>query len=181
MKRLRAHLTYANVISSLCLVLILGGGTAYAASHLLPKNSVGAKQIKLGAITPAKLAKSTVSTLAGIPGPKGATGATGARGATGPQGTAGAPGAAGANGATKVQVQVGPESTPSEVHCPAGQVAVGGGGTVANAESFLWASEPLVGTAPPVAGQTPNGWFAGAEDAAGVEQPATAYVICASP
>jgi hypothetical protein len=30
MRNLRAHATYANVISTLCLVLIVGGGTAYA-------------------------------------------------------------------------------------------------------------------------------------------------------
>ena len=41
MRTLRDKLTYANVISTLCLFILLGGG-AYAASQL-PKNSVGAE------------------------------------------------------------------------------------------------------------------------------------------
>jgi hypothetical protein len=175
MKRLRAQITYANVISTLCLVLLLGGGTAYAATQMLPKNSVGAKQIKKGSITPAKLAASALTALAGSPGPRGATGP---QGAPGTPGTAGAPGAP---GATKVSVQLGPEGIRSYAHCPSGQVAVGGGGDVANEESFLWSSEPIVGTEAAQAGQTPNGWFAAAEDATGTEQPVTAYVVCASP
>jgi len=31
-ERLRSHLTYANVISTLCLFLVLGGGSAVALS-----------------------------------------------------------------------------------------------------------------------------------------------------
>jgi hypothetical protein len=30
MRRVRSHLTYANVISTICLFLLLGGGTAVA-------------------------------------------------------------------------------------------------------------------------------------------------------
>jgi hypothetical protein len=59
MKRLRGQLTYANVISTLCLFLLLGGGTAFAAAHLA-KNSVGTKQIKNNAITAAKIANGAV-------------------------------------------------------------------------------------------------------------------------
>ena len=39
MNRLRGKLTYSNIISTLCLVLLLGGGTAYAASQLEKKAS----------------------------------------------------------------------------------------------------------------------------------------------
>jgi hypothetical protein len=38
--KIRRHLTYANIVSSLALVLVVGGGGAYAASHLA-QNSVG--------------------------------------------------------------------------------------------------------------------------------------------
>jgi len=38
--RLRTHLTYANVISTLCLVLVLGGGAAYAANTVLSSDIV---------------------------------------------------------------------------------------------------------------------------------------------
>jgi hypothetical protein len=44
------HLTYANVISTLCLFLLLSGGAAFAASQL-GKNSVGPKQLKKNAVT----------------------------------------------------------------------------------------------------------------------------------
>ena len=48
MRKVRAQFTYSNVISTLCLFLILGGG-AYAATQL-PKNSVGPRQIKKNAV-----------------------------------------------------------------------------------------------------------------------------------
>ena len=51
---LRGNLTYANVISTLCLFLLLGGGAAFAATKLA-KNSVGTKQLKKNAITTAKI------------------------------------------------------------------------------------------------------------------------------
>jgi hypothetical protein len=53
--RLRPKLTYANVVSTLCLFLLLGGGAAFAASKALPKNSVGTKQLKKEAVTGAKV------------------------------------------------------------------------------------------------------------------------------
>jgi hypothetical protein len=53
MPRLRSKLTYANVVSTICLFIVLGGG-AYAASQL-PKNSVGTKQLKNKAVTGAKV------------------------------------------------------------------------------------------------------------------------------
>jgi hypothetical protein len=45
--------TYANVVSTVCLFLLLGGA-AYAATQL-PKNSVGTKQLKANAVTGAKV------------------------------------------------------------------------------------------------------------------------------
>ncbi len=53
MNRLRSNLTYANVISTLCLFLVLGGG-AWAATSL-PKKSVGTPQLKANAVTGAKV------------------------------------------------------------------------------------------------------------------------------
>jgi hypothetical protein len=53
-------LTYANVMSSLAVFLVLGGATAFAAGHL-GKNSVGTKQLKANSVTAAKLKKNAVT------------------------------------------------------------------------------------------------------------------------
>lgn len=53
--RLRPRLTYANVMASIAVFLALGG-TAYAVAA----NSVGAKQLKNGAVTKPKLASNAV-------------------------------------------------------------------------------------------------------------------------
>lgn len=60
MKAVRKRLTYANVMSSIAVFLVLGGATAFAASQL-GKNSVGSKQLKKNAVTAAKLKKNAVT------------------------------------------------------------------------------------------------------------------------
>ncbi|HEY2334749.1 MAG TPA: hypothetical protein VGH58_07080 [Solirubrobacterales bacterium] len=60
MRRLRGKLTYANVVSTLCLFLLLGGGAALAATQL-PKNSVGTQQLKNGAVTATKVKPGALS------------------------------------------------------------------------------------------------------------------------
>src|ERR1700742_2055730 len=102
----RRHLTYANVAATLALFLALGGA-AYAATQL-PKNSVGTKQLKKGAVTAAKINVKTRNALRGATGPAGPqgktgkTGKTGAKGATGPQGKTGNQGEAGTGPAFEV-------------------------------------------------------------------------------
>jgi hypothetical protein len=93
--RLRRKLTYANVVASLALALALAGGTAYAATQVLPKNSVGTKQLKNGAVTKAKIAPGVLGMGAGATGPAGEQGATGATGPAGGPGSSGTPGAPG--------------------------------------------------------------------------------------
>lgn len=60
MQRIRKKLTYANVMSSIAVFLVLGGASALAASHL-HRNSVGTKQLKRNAVTTAKLKRNAVS------------------------------------------------------------------------------------------------------------------------
>lgn len=60
MKAIRKRLTYANVMSSIAVFLVLGGGAAVAASQL-GKNSVGTKQLKKNAVTAAKLKNNAVT------------------------------------------------------------------------------------------------------------------------
>jgi hypothetical protein len=61
MKHLQDKLTYANVVATLALFLVLAGGTAFAAKHVLAKNSVGTRQIKNNAITGAKIQNGAVT------------------------------------------------------------------------------------------------------------------------
>ena len=58
MKQIRERLTYANVMSSIAVFLLVGGATAYAA---LGKNTVGSTQLKKNAVTSAKIGKEAVT------------------------------------------------------------------------------------------------------------------------
>lgn len=58
--KIRQRLTYANLMSSIAVFLMLGGATAIAAKTVLPKNSVGTKQLKKKAVTSAKIADGSV-------------------------------------------------------------------------------------------------------------------------
>lgn len=61
MKKLRPRLTYANVMSTIAVFLMLGSGVAIAAKQL-GKNSVGTKQLKKNSVTKAKIKKNAVVT-----------------------------------------------------------------------------------------------------------------------
>jgi hypothetical protein len=101
MRGLSAKLTYANVMSTLAVFAVMGGG-AYAASTIAA-NSVGTSQLKASAVNSSKVKDGSLLARdfkagqlpAGQPGPVGATGAPGAPGAVG---TAGANGSAGVKG-----------------------------------------------------------------------------------
>lgn len=58
--RIRERLTYANVMSTIAVFLVLGGASAFAAAQL-GKNSVGPKQLKRGAVTAKKLKRGAVT------------------------------------------------------------------------------------------------------------------------
>jgi hypothetical protein len=89
----RRHLTYANLVSSLCLFFALGG-TTYAVSQL-PRNSVGADQVKAGAVRSSEVKDRSLRAkdfaTGQLPkGAKGDRGDAGSRGDTGPPGVNGA-------------------------------------------------------------------------------------------
>lgn len=102
MKRLVPHLSYANVISTLCLFLLIAGGTAFAATQLA-KNSVGTQQLRRNAVTGTKVKDGSLKAAdfragelpAGQRGAAGSVGRTGASGPAGPTGPQGVPGPAG--------------------------------------------------------------------------------------
>jgi hypothetical protein len=99
------------------------GGTSYAAAKL-PRNSVGATQIKARAVTEKKLSTAvrsklnrTVQGSVGAPGPAGqpgAAGPTGQTGAHGPQGETGPQGAKGETGPQGPQRETGPQGPQGE-------------------------------------------------------------------
>jgi len=60
MRQIRKQMTYANVMSTIAVFLLLGGATAFAASKL-GKNSVGTKQLRAHSVTAAKLKKNSVT------------------------------------------------------------------------------------------------------------------------
>jgi hypothetical protein len=60
MNLIRTRLTYANVMSTIAVFLVLGGGAAFAATHL-GKNTVGSKQLKKNAVTGAKIKNGAVN------------------------------------------------------------------------------------------------------------------------
>jgi hypothetical protein len=109
--KLRSNLTYANVVSTVCLFIALGG-SAYA-GVTLSKNSVTSKHIENGQVKHADIAKNAVASAnvadfslrsrdfkAGqLPiGPAGPAGPAGPQGPQGPEGPPGADGSALAGG-----------------------------------------------------------------------------------
>src|ERR1700753_279536 len=88
MKPLRRRLTYANVMSSIAVFLVVAGGTAFAASQL-GKESAATKQLKKEAVSLAKINAAAKKSLKGATGPAGAKGATGAQGPKGDEGDKG--------------------------------------------------------------------------------------------
>jgi len=92
-------------VALLALFFALGGTSLAAGTALLPRNSVGTKQVINGSLLTNDLNKAARTALKGsrgLRGPAGVQGARGATGATGAQGLQGAPGQA----ATKLFVAV---------------------------------------------------------------------------
>jgi hypothetical protein len=176
--KLRPHLTYANVVSSVCLFLVLGG-SAYA-GITLSDNSVKSKHIKNGEVKRADIGRDAVNSarvkdfslvandfkLGQIP--------------AGPQGPKGDP------GATSVTVRVAHGDHTVTANCQPGERATGGG---AHSVNGIVVGQGPVGTGltfyAPVGeqsgGYTPTAWSAAAEAEPGLPEDVTAYVVCAAP
>lgn len=186
MKRLRGGFTYANVVSTLCLVLLVGGGTAIAAGGLA-KDSVGTRQLKNGAVTKSKLASAARAALRGVPGSGGEAGAkgeAGQRGLTGEPGAEGPPGHEGASamaGAVEKERFVGGQTVAADgyasatVECPSGDRAVGGGGE-ASVTVDIFGSRPN----PSGEGTVAKGWEIGIHNPSAnpIGWDATVWAIC---
>jgi hypothetical protein len=176
LSRLRARLSYANVVATVALFVALGG-SSYAAIKL-PRNSVGAKQLKSNSVTSAEVKGGSLLT-----SDFKASERTSLRGP------------AGRNGATNVVMRQGPTAVipagsfaRAEASCQAGERATGGG--VYNEANVLQlqvtssyptpnpTSRPATGN-----GQVPTGWrvWLRNDSPPGTDLSVEAYVICASP
>jgi hypothetical protein len=189
MKSVRKRLTYANVMSSIAVFLVVAGGTAFAASQL-GKESVGTKQLKKEAVSLAKINAAAKTSLkgatgpAGPAGPTGPKGAEGAKGAPGLQGLKGEPGEKGASGTANIHVvRVEGATIPAngtgsvQANCAPGEVATGGGGNdQGNSEAHIFQSSPV----PFAANDTPTAWAVFWKAGATAVTP-IAYALCATP
>jgi hypothetical protein len=183
-----AKLTYANVVSTLCLFLLLGSGGAYAATRL-GKGAVKSSNIARNAVTSSKVKDRSLLARDFALGqlPKGAKGDAGAQGAPGTKGDAGA------NGGTNVTVvrdaaTAAPMGTAfGNPHCPPGQRATGGG----VGSDLHDAGDTVIQSAPVDAnnnfstlntGDVPTGWFGRWRNSdATITRTVLVYVICAAP
>ena len=197
--RVRAHVTFANVVSLAALFVALSGG-AYALT--VPRNSVGSAQLKRNAVTRSKIKRGAITSSLVKDGALLArdfkpeqlpAGRKGDAGAPGPAGATGARGPAGATNVVVRTVAVG--NVPRDVHtavpvdCHPEKRAVGGGASYAG---VLSGTEQIVETRPtlgmqmpdPQEGDAPTGWFAAIKYASGnanERRTAVGWAVCASP
>ena len=172
MKRLLRHRpSPAIVIACLALAIALSGTSYAAVAKLLPKNSVGSRQVINGSLQKADLSKKAVAALKGnrgpqgVQGPQGAQGATGSQGATGPQGIKGAPAVASVttliddSDGTGVSVAAGATFTAS-ISCNPGEIATGGGGVsgFGGDPNQPLAFVTIAASRPTPGSGTPTGW-----------------------
>ncbi|HEV2790975.1 MAG TPA: hypothetical protein VGV69_06715 [Solirubrobacterales bacterium] len=122
MKQIHKRLTYANVMSSIAVFFVLGGGAAFAAIQL-EKNSVGTKQLKKNAVVSSKVKNGSLKAADFAAGQLPA-------GAPGPQGLQGKQGPPGLSGLEVVKGSTEFDSTSRKsifVECPAGKKVTGTG------------------------------------------------------
>lgn len=127
---IRVHVSPGLVVASIALAVSLGG-TGYAALKL-PANSVGAKQLKKGAVSSVKVKDASLLAVdfkpgqlpAGAPGPKGDKGDPGSPGPVGPRGPVGISNLEYVAASTAKDVT---DPKTLFVKCPAGKKPIGGG------------------------------------------------------
>ena len=182
------------VISLSALVVGVFGATPLgraAAEMVVPKSSVGTKQLKKAAVTSLKVKDGSLLAAdfkagqlpAGPQGPKGDTGPSGPKGAQGPQGLQGAQGPAGPAGPQgpvgisgyqqvfSVGTVYAGETAEKTVTCPTGKKPLGGG---------VWTDEPYVRTIYAFPNTALTGWSAQVQNSGQVAKQFSVHVICAS-
>jgi hypothetical protein len=121
MKRIRTHLSYANVAATLALLFAMSGGAIAATGGFSSGGTLRACVNEEGGLKLLKAGrrcgtgrKSIAWNVTGPAGVKGATGASGATGAAGPQGAAGKNGTNGAPGSALAFAHILGKTTPGK-------------------------------------------------------------------
>lgn len=175
--------------------------TGYAATQLLPRNSVGNAQLRRNAVTGSKVRNRSLQAVDFARGqlPRGARGATGAAGPQGPAGPAGASGPQGPAGVVKRTIVrrvdytladgQGTAASQGNVSCRAGETPVSGGAnlSVIDRDPYMTGSGPRRGdlTSPSVLddGDEWTIWRGTAFNPAGgvASVDVRVFIICATP
>jgi hypothetical protein len=183
----------ALVVATLALLFALTG-TGIAAVAALPRNSVGTKQLRNGAVVSSKVRNHSLLARDFKRGqlPRGPVGPAGPAGPPGPKGPAGPPGSSGnlAVSVHEADAAVGPGRRAFAIAaCQSGQRAVGGGVYLADStpdnQDAIMRNAPVVSTGGTAfklltAGQTPNAWYGQAYNAGTNGATVHVYVICAA-
>jgi len=182
------------VISLSALVVAVFGAAPLgraAAEMVVPKSSVGTKQLKKAAVTSLKVKDGSLLAAdfkagqlpAGPQGPKGDTGPSGPKGAQGPQGPQGAQGPAGPAGPQgpagisgyqqvfSIGTVYAGETAEKTVLCPTGKKPLGGG---------VWTDEPYVKTIYAFPNNALTGWSAQVQNSGQAAKQFSVHVICAN-
>ena len=174
---------YANVTATLALIVALGG-TSYAAV-VLPRNSVGSKQLKKGAVTNSKLRTSAVTSGTVR------NGSLRAKDFKAGQLLAGPAGPAGPAGATKIVRRHFPSAAVASgvdggvtMTCNLGERALLGGlegdGAAFTPSTFLITDSFPRTTSTPI-GDVPTGWYVEARNTAAASAQFLGFLVCAQP
>jgi hypothetical protein len=170
-----------NLVAYLALLVALPSGS-YAASMMVPKNSVGTKQVIDHSLLKRDFKPGQLQR-----GPRGFRGAAGAKGATGPAGPAGPAGTTGAQGPpgpvsmTYVESDVTPLPANSDASqaavCPSGMVVTGGGAiglpdTGVSIKSSDWGTST---------GDSPDAWVVNVHNASASDTSFIVDAICTKP
>jgi hypothetical protein len=175
--KLRPHLTYANVVSSICLFVVLSG-SAYA-TVTLSKNSVTSRHIVNGEVQRPDIARDAVNSARVKDFSLVANDFKQGQLPAGPQGPKGDP------GTTNVTVRVAHGDHIVTANCQPGERATGGGAHSVNGivvgQGPAWTGLTFYA---PVGSQSggymPTAWSAAAETDTGSAD-VTVYVVCAAP
>jgi hypothetical protein len=183
----------ALVVATLALLFALTG-TGIAAVAALPRNSVGTKQLRNGAVVSSKVRNHSLLARDFRRGqlPRGPIGPIGPTGPAGPRGPQGPPGSSGNLSAAvrEADAAVGPGRRAFAIAaCQSGQRAVGGGVYLADStpdnQDAIMRNAPVNSTGGTAfkllaTGQTPNAWYGQAYNAGTNGATVRVYVICAA-